>query len=94
MKEAYLGSGLNLSVKTSNPVELRETLTIVDEGEEYFLDVRVVADFSNIPEKYHEVFLNMLTAKYYGTVKFSENPFSNSAQGGKRRWWEIWKIKL
>jgi hypothetical protein len=47
----------------------------------------------NIPEKYHEVALNILTAKYLNKVSFGDNPFSECKPIVKRKWWEFWKSK-
>lgn len=69
MDEIFLGNGSNLTIQTSTNVELKETLTLMsygDEDESYTLEVSIKADFGTIPKKYHEVFLNMMTSKYYG----------------------------
>ena len=55
------------------------------------LNVEIKADFSKIPEKYHEVFLNMFSSKYVGTTSFGDNPFSLCKPAPKRKWYQIWK---
>ncbi len=40
------------------------------------LKIKIEADFNTIPDEYHEIFLNMITSKYYGKVSFSDNQFS------------------
>jgi hypothetical protein len=55
------------------------------------LDVKITADLNSIPPEYHEVFLNMLTSKYYGRVSFGDNPFSQCLPPKKKKWYEFWK---
>jgi hypothetical protein len=93
--EIFLGSGNNFTIQQSKNVELRETLTLLDENEKPIqLEVNIEADFGNIPEKYHEVFLNMMTVKYYNRVSFGHNPFSQCLPPQKKKWWEFWKANL
>jgi len=89
----HIGQGDHIGVTTSKPVELRNTLLLTDNTEDITLDVKITADFSTIPEKYHEVFLNMLTSKYYGKVSFGDNPFSQCLPPKEKKWWQFWKIK-
>ena len=95
MKEIFLGDGSNLNIQSSQNVELRETLVLINgidgKDDSLELDIRIIADFSSIPEKYHEVFLNMMTSKYYGRVSFGHNPFSQCVSPKKKRWYEFWK---
>lgn len=90
-QEMFLGAGNNLNVQTNHLVSLHDSLSVIDEYEIIELDVKIEADFSTIPEKYHEVFTNLMTAKYYGKVSFSDNPFSQCLPSKKKKWWEIWK---
>lgn len=91
--EIFLGGGTNLNVHTSKNVELKETVVLMTEDDKPIeLDIRVSADFDTIPEKYHEVFFNILTAKYYGKVSFGHNPFSQCLPPKKKKWWQFWKI--
>ena len=58
--EIYLGGGNNLVMSTSKLVTCHETLTLVTTTSGAIeLDVKIQADFDNIPEQYHEVFLNI-----------------------------------
>lgn len=94
MSEIYLGNGDNLMIQTSKNVELRETLELKVWGEEHgshTLDVKIIANFESIPEKYHEVFLNMMTSKYYGRTSFGDNPFSKCVPPKVKRWYQFWK---
>ena len=88
--EVSLGYGDYLSVKTSNVVELRELLTL-NANKSIHLDVRISADMATVPEEYHEIFLNMLTSKYYGKVSFGDNPFSRCLPKKEKRWWQFWR---
>lgn len=92
MSEIYLGNGSNLTIQTSKNVELRETLSLmVENGKFIDLDVNIVANFENIPEQYHEVFINMMTTKYYGRVSFGDNPFSKCTPPTRKKWYQFWK---
>lgn len=92
MSEIYLGNGSNLTIQTSKNVELRETLSLMGEGGKSIdLDVRIIANFENIPEQYHEICLNMLTVKYYGRVSFGDNQFSRCTPPTRKKWYQIWK---
>jgi hypothetical protein len=46
---------------------------------------------ATVPEEYHEIFLNMLTSKYYGKVSFGDNPFSRCVPKKEKRWWQFWR---
>jgi len=95
MKEIFLGNGSNLTIQSSQNVELRETLvllsTLDEDNKPIELNVKITADFSTIPEKFHEVFLNMMTTKYYGRVSFGHNPFSKCLPPKRKYWWQFWK---
>lgn len=94
MDEIFLGDGSNLTIQTSKNVELRETLVLKvwgDKHESITLDVKITADFDSIPDEYHEVFLNMMTSKYYGRVSFGDNPFSKCLPPKKKKWYQFWK---
>ena len=55
------------------------------------LDIKIEADFNTVPEKYHEVFLNIMTAKYNSKVSFGDNPFSKCQPAPKKHWYQFWK---
>jgi hypothetical protein len=88
--EITIGYGDQLTVKSSKTVELRELLTLVDKKTMY-LDVTITADLATVPEEYHEIFLNMLTSKYYNKVSFGDNPFSKCLPRRKKRWYHFWR---
>ena len=91
MSEINLGQGSNLIVATARNVTMREHLTVVFEGKAVTLDVKIEADFDSIPEAYHEIFLNVMTSKYYNKVSFGDNPFSQCVPVTTKRWWQWWK---
>ena len=92
--EIYFGGGDNLIMTTSKPVTCHEILTLVTpEGGTIHLDVKIQADFDTIPEKYHEVLLNIMSAKYIKTVSFGDNPFSVCQPKPKRKWYMFWRSK-
>ena len=93
--EINLGGGKNMLMSTSKLVTCHELLTLVVNGQGGItLDVKIQADFDTIPEEYHEVFLNMMSAKYLKTTSFGDNPFSQCLPTPKRRWYQFWKAKL
>lgn len=90
--EIFLGGGTNLNIQTSKNVELSETLVLINgEKQPIQLDVKIIADFDTIPEQYHEVFLNIMTSKYYGKASFGDNPFSQCVPPKKKKWYQFWK---
>ena len=82
-----------ISVKTSTVVRLSEHFTLMTLEGPVDLKVDITADFADIPEKYHEVMLNVLTSKYTNKVSFGHNPFSQCNPPVKRKWWQFWKSK-
>jgi len=89
--ELFLGGG-HLNIQSSQYVETYNSLkliTVTDGAIE--LNVEIKADFSKIPEKYHEVFLNMMSTKYLNITSFGDNPFSLCKPAPKRKWYQIWK---
>jgi len=90
--EIYLGGGNNLVMNTSKLITCYETLTLVTMGDSAIpLEIKIQADFDTIPEKYHEIFLNMISAKYLKTTSFGDNPFSQCIPAPKKRWYQFWK---
>lgn len=90
-KEISLGHGDYLKVKTSKIVEVHDTLNVIDGGSNILLDVEIRVDFNTVPEKYHEVFMNMIAAKYFGKISYGDNPFSACAPNNEKKWWQILK---
>jgi len=82
-----------INVKTTDSVTMKESFTLFTERESITLDVKIIADFENIPKEYHEVFLNVLTSKYLNKVSFSDNPFSECKKKESKRWWNFWRTK-
>jgi hypothetical protein len=82
-----------INIKTTDTVTMNETFSLTTEDGVINLDVKINADFQNIPKKYHEVFLNILTSKYLNKVSFSDNPFSECKKNENKKWWGFWKTK-
>ena len=83
-----------VNVKASSTVKLNEGFTVFTQEGPIQLSVDIIADFADIPEKYHEVFMNVLTSKYINKVSYGENPFSQCKPIIKRKWWQIFKPKF
>jgi len=92
-EEIFVGYGSHLNVQTAQLVTLNETITVMDGNEPIDLNVKIEADFNTVPEKYHEIFFNTMSAKYYGKVSFGNNPFSECLPAPKKQWWQFWKSR-
>ncbi len=91
--EFHLGNGDFINVKTSSFVTLTEQFVVYTEDGPITLNVDIKADFATIDKQYHEIFFNVLCAKYMNKVSFGENPFSECKPIVKRKWWQFWKSK-
>jgi hypothetical protein len=89
--EIYLGGG-HLNIQSASYVQTYNSLQLItpDDGS-IELNVEIKADFSKVPEKYHEVFLNMFSSRYVGAVSFGDNPFSICKPAPKKKWYQFWK---
>jgi hypothetical protein len=89
--EIYLGGG-HLNIQSASYVQTYNSLQLItiDDGA-IELNVEIKADFSKVPEKYHEVFLNMFSSRYIGTTSFGDNPFSVCKPSPKKKWYQFWK---
>ena len=93
--DIYLGGGSNINVKTASIVSVQNSLKLITPHDGAItLDIKIESDFDTIPEKYHEVFLNMVSAKYVDSVSFGDNPFSLCTPAPKRKWYQFWKSKI
>jgi hypothetical protein len=81
--------GEHVNVKSSTIVKMYEKFTIITEDGPLFLDVSISADFNEVPQKYQEVFFNVLTSKYMNKVNFSNNVFSSYKPVKNKTWWEL-----
>jgi hypothetical protein len=91
--EINIGGPDYLTIKTSTIVTMNEYFTVYTQEEPVNMKVEITADFADIPEKYHEICFNLLTAKYANKVTFGENPFSECKPVKKRKWYQFWKAK-
>jgi hypothetical protein len=94
MKQSKTEYSLNMDsivVKASTIVTLNEYFEVLTEDGPVDVKTTIQCDFVDIPEKYHEVVLNMLTVKYLNKVSFGNNPFSECKPIIKRKWWQFWK---
>lgn len=82
-----------LTVKSSTVVEIHEQLKLfTDKGKVEVLDVKIKADFGRIPPEHHQIFIQMMNARYGGVVKCYDNtsPFKVEDKP-KNPWWVFWK---
>ena len=93
--DIYLGGGANINVKKASIVTVYNSLKLITPHDGAIsLDIKIEADFDTIPDKYQEVFLNMISAKYIDSVSFGDNPFSMCVPQPKKKWWQIWKASV
>jgi len=90
--DIFMGDGQHLNIQSSQHLQTFNSLKLftTDDGA-IELNIEIKADFSKIPPKYQEVFLNMFSSKYIGTVSFSDNPFSACQPTKKRKWYQFWR---
>lgn len=91
--DLLLGDTNHLKVKASYTVEMYDKLHVTRPGKPpVSLDITIVADFESVPKEYHNTFIQMLSARYGGTINCYENvePFA-IITNKKRKWWQIWK---
>ncbi len=91
MKEQHLGSGNNTTFHTSKLYTITNTVAIKDKGDWVDLNVKIEVDLNQVDEKYHEIFVNLLTSKYMGVASFGDNPFSQCEPTDSKKWWQFWK---
>jgi hypothetical protein len=93
--DIYLGAGNNINVRKASIVSVYNTLKLMTINDGAIqLDIKIEADFDTIPEKYHEVFLNMVSAKYLDSVSFGDNPFSQCLPPPRKKWYQFWKASV
>lgn len=73
-----------VSVKSNLIVRIEESFILIAPDGGHELKVKIMADLETVPEKYREVFLNMLTSKYLNKVNFTANPFSTCLEKKKK----------
>lgn len=91
--EHHLGNGDFINIKASEIVRLHETFYVHTQEGPITLTVEISADFADIEKKYHEIFFNVLSAKYMNKASFGDNPFSECRPLVKRKWYQFWKPK-
>jgi ribosomal 50S subunit-recycling heat shock protein len=92
-REIILNHQDYLQVKTSKVVTINDVLQVTYNDGPVKLRVNITADFNEVPEMYHEIFLNVMTSRYLGAASFGDNPFSDCRPMKKRKWYEVWKDK-
>ena len=90
-EEIFVGYSTHINVQTAQLVTLLDTLTVMDGNKAIELNIKIEANFNDIPEKYHEIFFNVMSSRYYGKVSFTNNPFSECIPLPKKRWWQFWR---
>jgi hypothetical protein len=92
--EYQIGDTNHLTVKATYTVEMHDRLSLrqTDNRKPIEIDVKIVADFEKIPVEYHNTFIQMMSARYGGTVNCYSNtePFA-IIEKKKRKWYQLFK---
>jgi len=91
--ELYIGDGNTLVVKSSYVVELNDELKLLtSDHSSVNLNVKISANFEKVPDEYHQVFLQMMSARYGGSINCYDNitPFE-IPKPKKKKWYQIFK---
>jgi len=91
--ELYIGNGNHLTVKSSYLVEMKDELKLLKTDDSSVnLTVKITANFENIPDEYHQIFLQMMSARYGGSINCYDNitPFE-MPKPKKKKWYQIFK---
>lgn len=83
-----------LNVQSTLEVTLDQRMLLFTADGAIEVTMIIKSDLKDVPEKYREVVLNMITSKYLNKVSFSDNPFSICKEPHKAYWWEFWKWKF
>ena len=84
-----------VNIKASTSVNLKNSFVIHTPKGPIEFEATITSDFAEIPEKYHEICINILTSKYLNRADFESNPFSKcNRPTKKRRWYQFWKHKI
>jgi hypothetical protein len=59
-----------INIKATSIIKLKEGFIIYTEDGPVDLNVDITADLADVPSKYHEIFVNTLTAKYLNKVSY------------------------
>jgi hypothetical protein len=91
--ELYIGGGNTLVVKSSHVVEMSDELKLLtSDHSSVNLTVKILANFENVPDEYHQVFLQMMSARYGGSINCYVNitPFE-IPKPKEKKWYQIFK---
>jgi hypothetical protein len=91
--ELYIGDGNTLVVKSSYVVEMSDELKLlISDHKSVNLNVKILANFENVPDEYHQVFVQMMSARYGGSINCYVNitPFE-IPKPKKKKWYQIFK---
>jgi hypothetical protein len=93
VNEASYNASITPPSNQPSIVKLNECFVVYTEEGPVELMVDISADFKTIDPKYHEIFFNVISAKYLNKVSYGDNPFSECKPIENRKWYEFWKIK-
>jgi hypothetical protein len=93
-REIHVGDKHEIVMQPAYNVIIKDHITLYlgDLPNEYILlPIEIKADFNNIPQEYHETFLQIMSARYSGSVRYTgsgEKPFQKSFKL-KRKWYHF-----
>jgi hypothetical protein len=94
MENLIIGDSSNLIMNVKPTVSIKNSISIA--GSDTELPVEIVADFTNIPQHLHGIYLSALDSKYNSDLRIWENIESRTPEPKtieeKKRDWRLNKI--
>lgn len=91
-QELHIGDTNHLVMKTSLTVTMTDKISIHREGKRPAeLNIKIIADFEKVPTEYHNTFIQMLSARYGGTVNVYNNTEPFAFKEKKKKWYQLFK---
>jgi len=86
-RELKLDNNNKLSIESNTNVILESSITIV--GTNTRVPVKIIGDFSNIPDKLHSVYLESLIYQYHKDIKIYNNVYKEPTKcNGVKPWYK------
>ena len=82
----------NFTVKGTTVVQSDDCIRIIfPGGKTEELNVKIMADFKDIPTDHHEIFLQSFQSRYSTLYTVNRNTEPEPKPEKKRPWWKFWK---
>ena len=95
-REIHIGDKHEVIIQPAHYVIINDHITLFlgsGPSDYVLLPIEIKADFNNIPEEYHETFIQIMSAKYAGSIRYTdgERPFQKPFKV-RRRWYHFLKL--